>query len=162
MTKLQVSCPLQTCEIAVAPGPQIYVASTLSNWERILFVCQQLEQCGITITYRWCDWKQKTMEVAQKWDPTIAEDELKGVWDANCILAVMPGERGSHFEMGAAYVLHKPIVICDDTDGSARPVAFHKLPGIERYDNLPQSIDRAVELARAHHLVQTCQSKFII
>lgn len=163
MTKLQVNCPLRTSEIVpCGTTPRIYVASTLSNWKSALGVCNHLEQQGITIPYRWCDWKEKTLEVAQEWKATIAEDELRGVQDAHCILALMPGERGTHFEMGAAYILHIPIVICDDTDGSARPVAFHKLPGVELFNNIQDSVDRAIEIAKARFLTESLDGQFLI
>lgn len=141
--------------------PKVYVASTLSNWKRVRSIYEKLIVQGITITYDWTQWAEnifsETGEINQKEIPSedkrlgIAWSEVQGVLDANAVLAVMPGERGSHFEMAIAWFIATPIVILLDSETAPRPTSFHSLPRIERLHDEEAAIARTIELAKALH-----------
>jgi len=137
---------------------KIYVASTLANWKRVRSICNILKAHGIQITYDWSQYGEKIFgegtEVDRAGIPKtdklaeIALDEVRGVMDCDAILVIMPGERGSHFELALAWYTGTPIVILTDGETAPRPTSFHYLPRIERISNEQRAIDRTIDLAR--------------
>lgn len=137
---------------------KVYIASTLSNWKRIRSLRDQLANRGIELTYDWTQWGKDIYGSGTKVRPAgiksdeqlvkTAMKEVNGVQDADAILLVLPGERGSHFELAIAWAARKPIIILTDGETAPRPTSFHYLPRIERTDNEQVAIDRTVELAR--------------
>jgi len=135
---------------------KVYIASTLSNWKRVRSIRDQLADRGVKLTYDWTQWGEdiygsgtEVRPAGIKSDEKLAEiamGEVNGVRDADAILLVLPGERGSHFELAIAWVARKPIVVLTDGETAPRPTSFHYLPRIERTDNEQVAIDRTIEL----------------
>jgi len=142
--------------------PKVYIASSLSNWKRVRSICDKLKELGIMITYDWSQWGEAIFGDGDEIKPEginpeeklleIAAAEIKGVQDADVLLAVMPGERGSHFEMAIAWSAKIPIVILTDGETALRPTSFHFLPELERIDDEQKAIDRVAELANKNHV----------
>ena len=143
--------------------PKVYVASSLSNWKRVRSICDKIKSLGAKITYDWSQWGEDIFGEGTEINPDgikpedklvdIAIAEVKGVEDADVVLAVMPGERGSHFEMAIAWHTKTPVVILTDGETAQRPTSFHLLPRIERINNEQEAIDRTIEIAKAFNLV---------
>ena len=145
-------------------NPKVYVASSLANWKRVRSICDKLRDQGVEITYDWTQWGEAIFKNSDKIDKSgivpeekiggVAQEEASGVNIAHAMLVIMPGERGSHFEMALAWSMNTPIVILTDGETAERPTSFHSLPRIEQIDDEQEAIDRTVELARAFHLVE--------
>ena len=113
---------------------KLYIASTLPNAKTVQRLRNLLAWYQIRLTYDWTihndgvpfipDSKPVEKRIA-------AEREIQGVQDAECVLVVMPGGRGTHFEFGVAYILNKPIVLLVDKRDTSSP-SFHFLNNIVR------------------------------
>lgn len=119
---------------------KVYVASTLSNHARVTRLISALVSSApqhnllINITYDWTTHNNGELFVPDHEEVKkrrVALRELSGVIAADVIFAVMPGERGTHFEMGIAYALHTPIVLLLDEHDGKSP-SFHFLDNVER------------------------------
>lgn len=125
---------------------KIYIAGSLKNKNKVLELRDRLEECGIWLTYDWAGIIKKNEELGIKegekdWEDIVKKEQV-GVKSAEALLFVCPGGRGSHVELGMAYVYGIPIVLIEDDN----PVAFYMLPGIERFKNEDDAIKRIVEL----------------
>ena len=137
---------------------KVYVASTLVNWKRVRSICDKFKSRGIQITYDWSVHAEKIFGEGTEINPEgipkidklaeIALDEVRGVLDCDTILVIMPGERGSHFELAMAWCTATPIVMLMDGETAPRPTSFHYLPRIERITNEQRAIERTIELAK--------------
>jgi nucleoside 2-deoxyribosyltransferase len=129
----------------------IYIASGLGNYQRVLRLRDKLSEYGIWLTYDWADAFRTHLEeqaatgkVIEENLEAIAKTELQAVKDCHLLILIAPGGRGSHFELGVAFVLDKPIVILYDNPKDK--VAFHTLPGIERFLDEELLIKKVLEI----------------
>lgn len=82
----------------------VYVASSVANLEFASFVIEQLAEQGGQVTYDWTKhgsvrlWRQEDKQ-------RVAEDETDGVCDADLLVALLPGGKGTHCEIGMALAL---------------------------------------------------------
>ncbi len=94
---------------------KFYIATRLENADAAKALAGALRELGHTITYEW--WTHGSVQGA---DPTtirrVATAELKGVREADVLIALLPGGRGTHAELGAALVLEKPVWLCAPLD----------------------------------------------
>jgi hypothetical protein len=142
---------------------KIYIASSLENWSRVRGLWDTLKQYDIFPTYDWTAHGKSIFEdgntiiegkIKSQGDlGKIGWDELVGVLEAEYLLVVLPGERGTHVELGAAYVhfankqqssLYNedkrllnidgdlPITMLMGSDTAKRPTSFHYMKGIKR------------------------------
>ncbi len=99
---------------------EIYIISSLHNYKRVLQLQTKLSYHHIGVAYNWACHAEDAINGTQDKSHynlnRIAKEEIKGVSRADIILLVMPARLGSHFELGIAYQLQKPIVYLDDTD----------------------------------------------
>jgi hypothetical protein len=113
----------------------IYIASTLSNAPRVRQLRDRLATMGIGLTYDWTSHNNGAPYIDDS-DPdlkrSIAYTELMGVRQAKAVLVVLPGGCGTHFEMCAAYLWRKPIIMLADHQPDHTP-CFHYLSGVQRY-----------------------------
>ena len=105
----------------------LYIASGLQNRARIIDLIDKFESLGISISYNWCSHGQ-VFNLDQL--RAIAQNEINGVLNAKCILVVMPGGRGTHYEMGVAWAMKKPIVMLIEDINKHQWTSFHMLPEI--------------------------------
>lgn len=128
---------------------KVYIASTLSNGERVAKLRDKLQNLGIEITY---DWTAHGMVLEPSDLDEIAAQELQGVIDADHLFVVLPGGKGTHVELGAMIAMHLdkyefPITILHDVVDTPFPTSFHYLRSgsgvpIYRTDSEDDAIER--------------------
>lgn len=94
-----------------------YVAASLSNRAAVCVVADTLKDAGHEHTYDWT--RHGSLKGDVRVLPTCAQDELQGVKDADFVVALLPGGRGTHVEIGAALALNKRVYLV--TDGGLDP-----------------------------------------
>ncbi|MHC1695635.1 MAG: nucleoside 2-deoxyribosyltransferase [Eubacteriales bacterium] len=99
---------------------KFYIASRLENAQTVKSVADILKAHGHQHTYDWTvhgsvcgKGKERLGEVAYK--------ELQGVIEADVVIVILPGGRGTHTELGAALASHKQILICAEDDSFFKP-----------------------------------------
>ena len=120
----------------------VYLVSQLANKNRVAQIARKLESLGITITYDWSVHGAVTDHINE-----IANKEIEGVYKAKAILAITPLGNGSHFELGAAHALNKPIIILHDNDWNYGATSFHHL-GWPLHTNEDDAINALLEAIR--------------
>lgn len=110
---------------------KFYVASSLNNAEQVRIVARMLRNAGHEQTYDWTVHGSVQSE-PDRW-PTVAGKELDGVTDADVVVVLLPGGRGTHTELGAALAACKRVFIWGATadamlDESGRTCVFYHQP----------------------------------
>lgn len=80
---------------------RIYVASGLPNRERVAVVLEYCVHMGHQITYNWTqhgDVRAQGEDVMSY----VSTNEVRAVRDAELILVLLPGGKGTHIELGIA------------------------------------------------------------
>ncbi len=126
----------------------LYIISSLHNRERVRHLRDIFATHQITLTY---DWTVHGKVTDQALLPSIAASEIKGVKTADCILFVWPGRYGSHFELGLAFGLQKPIVMLLDNYTNDDTVSFHTCPELFRTYNENDAITNVLEILKGRH-----------
>lgn len=112
---------------------KIYVATRLANVEAARSINRALIAAGHEITYDWTDHPEATK--TDEHMEAVSVKELDGVRAAEFVVAILPGGRGTHAEIGAALVLGKPVLIVGQKSAfmeGGYPCAFHHHPGARR------------------------------
>ncbi|HTV54774.1 MAG TPA: nucleoside 2-deoxyribosyltransferase [Terriglobia bacterium] len=107
-----------------------YLATAKDRGEELATLVDTLKSHGWERTYAWNG--EDEGGTAQFSD--VAVKELKGVADADVLIVLLPGGRGTHVEIGAALALGKPVVIHSpnrDILVKPYPCAFHYHPGVK-------------------------------
>lgn len=88
---------------------RFYIASKLENHERVRQLRDLLVAGGWRCTYDWTTHGSVRAQEGAPADGTlpariagVASDELDGVMAADVVIALLPGGRGTHVELGAA------------------------------------------------------------
>lgn len=94
---------------------KIYIASTLSNYLQVQALRDALLAAGHSITYDWTlhGSVQGQGEARLR---EVAAAERTGVLQAELVLVLLPGGRGTHAELGMANALGKPVIIFSASD----------------------------------------------
>src|SRR5689334_7532887 len=64
----------------------------------------------------------------------LAQAELAGIQEADVLIVLLPGGRGTHVEIGAALALGKPVILCSPnrkTLETPYPCPFHYHPRVK-------------------------------
>jgi len=85
-----------------------YTASSFQNKNDVKYVNQQLAVKGYELTYDWTE-NQRARSLVELC--TIGEYEIQGVKDADFLIVLLPGGKGSHIEMGIALGLGKKVYL---------------------------------------------------
>jgi hypothetical protein len=93
---------------------RIYLASGLENLPRAKEVRDLLLVAGHTITYDWMA-HGPAGDKGESHMARIAEAECRGVKDADCVVVLLPGGRGTHAELGMALALNKAVLLWDES-----------------------------------------------
>lgn len=115
---------------------KFYIASKLENAEAVSRVARALKAAGHIHTYDWTV-HGSVQDKGEQRIREVAEAEKQGVLDADVVIVILPGGRGTHAELGIALGAgNKEIVICaaDNSLFSAdkRTCAFYWNTGIHR------------------------------
>lgn len=112
---------------------KFYLASGLDNIESARFFRDGLVRSGHVQTYDWTEHGPVAVHGLER-IREVAAAELRGVEDADFVVVVLPGGRGTHFEMGAAHAMGKPIFVYAPrhtlVDAHPDTCAFYHLPGV--------------------------------
>lgn len=114
-----------------------YIASRLENAETVKRVSAVLTAAGHTLTYDWTEHGSVQKENPER-ITQVAELERTGVYEADIIIIILPGGRGTHVELGLALAQRhrSEIVICAETDElfqqDERTCAFYWVEGVRR------------------------------
>lgn len=116
---------------------KFYVASGVSNAEKVNQAAAALTFAGHTRTYDWT-----THGDVSKADPDfkrhVADSESRGVQEADLVVLLLPGRFGTHAELGMALAsaANKRILLWSETsapfDGTEGFCVFYHHPAVER------------------------------
>lgn len=129
----------------------VYIASTLTNADRVRKVRDRLAAHGIGLTYDWT--------AHQDGIPYIPDEKLEdkrraaiNEYDAVCrakvVLVIQPGGRGTYFEYGVARANKKPIVWLDDREAFGDRPCFDFLPGLYKCRDETEAVVTVLHLIR--------------
>lgn len=125
-----------------------YIASKLENHAEHNRVRDILNALGHELTYDWTHhgpvYRSGLNKVSE-----IALEETNGVRNADFVVVLWPGGRGTHVEMGIAIGMDKEVVFISDNEAhhtaTEETCAFYHYPRVRRFRNM----DEAMPLFRA-------------
>lgn len=144
---------------------KVYIATRLENARAHNDLRDALATLSVRTTYDWTTHGRVKDSAVQMC--YVATGEMRGIREADCVVALLPGGRGTHVEIGAALALRIPVVLFDPDGSLTNPgeetCAFYHHPGIvevvaERdtsiWDRrainlLVAAVERAIEEARS-------------
>lgn len=89
---------------------KFYIASKLENAENVKRLAKVLKAFGWIHTYDWTKHGSVQKEGEQR-IKEVAAMELNGVRNADVVIVLLPGGRGTHAELGAANIAEIPVFI---------------------------------------------------
>jgi hypothetical protein len=133
-----------------------YIASGLANIEAVKTVQGILNDANMACTYNWTE-HGSVWERGRKIVENVAKFELDGVAQADVVIVLLPGGRGTHVELGAALAFGKPVVLVgtpeEIVDINQNTCAFyhhhHVLPWTGPLEALPAAVRFAWAAARS-------------
>ena len=130
-----------------------YVASGLINRERVAQVVEWLKARGGTPAYDWTrhgDVRSQGEERMQ----AVSQNEVNAVCESDLVLALLPGGKGTHIELGIALATraNKRILLWSETGaefgGGQDTCVFYHHPALTRivcpFDALPAQLQLAL------------------
>jgi nucleoside 2-deoxyribosyltransferase len=87
---------------------KFYIASGLQNKEHVQYVAAHLKASGFSQTY---DWTQNDRANSVEKLQEIGEYERNGVLEADFLVLLLPGGKGTHVELGMALANHKRVYL---------------------------------------------------
>lgn len=104
---------------------KLYLASGLGNADKVKELAEYATKLGHTLTYAWWEHGSVQDQGAER-IAEVGNAELKGVREADVVLILLPGARGTHVELGAALAFDKPTFIYGDRyDATGRECSFY-------------------------------------
>ncbi len=123
---------------------RFYIASKIENGEAVTRLATRLKAAGHIQTYDWAVhgpvFKPDKTADQNVWAMrSVATAEMSGVSSADVVIALLPGGRGTHVEIGAAIALAKLVILCGDFEKEMTgkgdypwPCAFYYHPLVVR------------------------------
>jgi hypothetical protein len=114
-----------------------YVASGVSNAEKVNLAAAALTAAGHTRTYDWTTHGDVSKETSNR-KREIAALESRGVTEAELVVLLLPGRFGTHAELGIALATseNKRILLWSESsapfDGAEGFCVFYHHPAVER------------------------------
>lgn len=90
-----------------------YIASSLENASNAKKLMKRLNNAGWQLTYDWT--KHGAIKDIAKLKKA-ARQEMQGVIDADIVIVLLPGARGTHTELGIALATNKKVFIYADDE----------------------------------------------
>lgn len=113
---------------------KFYIATRLENHIEHNSVRDRLRAIGHEITYDWTT-HGSVKNVSADRLREVAEAELRGVINADYVVVLLPGGRGTHTKLGIALAVGRPVIIrgTDEALGvSSETCAFYHHPLVRR------------------------------
>lgn len=107
---------------------KVYIASALENAAEVARLRDILAFAGHVVTYDWTIHGSVQSEGAER-IAEVAAAEMAGVIDADVLVALLPGGRGTHTEIGIALGSGVPVIL-RGAEHYARECAFYRAPGV--------------------------------
>ena len=89
-----------------------YIATSLGNVATFRKVKDLLAEWGHSISYDWSGHGSVQNETIERQEE-ICEAEIQGVANAEAVIVILPGGRGTHTELGMAIAWGKPVILYD-------------------------------------------------
>lgn len=128
---------------------RIYIASALENIEQVQAVRDALIAEGHTITYDWTTHGAVRDDLARLAE--VAGSEVQGVREADLVVVLLPGGRGTHAELGMACALGIPVLLISSEADTFAPgegtCAFYWAHNVCRVDACPELVVSVVVFA---------------
>jgi len=128
-----------------------YIATSLSRIKEHHLVRDMLHSEGYKITYDWTS-HGSARTISTERLAEVAELEIEGVLEADFVIVLLPGGKGTHTEFGMALASGKPIIIHSEDPApfqlGEQTVAFYHVPNITHICcplSSPQAILEAVK-----------------
>jgi hypothetical protein len=126
----------------------IYIATSLLNADRARQIMARFIELGVSITYDWT--VHASGQVYSDDDlATIGKAEVAGVTNCDVLFLIQPGRNGSHFEMGLAHGLNKPVVILEEV--AVERKTFYYLDNVHRFKTEQDAINFTLDLLGHKH-----------
>lgn len=111
---------------------KFYIASGFINKEKVQYVGQRLIEQGYQLTYDWTvNERASTIEELQ----SIGQKEKDAVIDADFLIVLLPGGKGTHIEMGIALGYGKQVFLYSPDEAVNNPETtstFYHLPEVRK------------------------------
>lgn len=111
---------------------KFYVASSFRNIDAVRYVSEQLVSIGYIQTYDWT----KNEEISTFDDlKDIGQNEKKGILEADFIVILLPGGKGTHIELGIALGQGKKIFLYsanEEVNNFETTSTFYHLAEVEK------------------------------
>ena len=109
-----------------------YIATSISRVKDQQELAQALRGLDVELTFDWT----KNGTLAGRSHDEVAQDEIMGVAEADFLVVLLPGGRGTHVELGAALMAGKPVFIhaADEAvllGGDGYPCVFYRHPLVQ-------------------------------
>ncbi len=114
---------------------KIYIATKLSYQREYKELRDLLIGDGHQITYD-CSVHSSTKRESKERKQTIATDESFGVREAELLIVLLPGGRGTHVELGIAIGAGVPTLVVGEQFENGKECVFYEHPGAWRVDGL--------------------------
>ncbi|MFJ7973699.1 nucleoside 2-deoxyribosyltransferase [Psychrobacillus sp. NPDC096389] len=111
---------------------KFYIASSLKNIDQVRYVSKRLINKGFIHTY---DWTVNENLTTLKELKAIGQKEKNAVIEADFVIVLLPGGKGSHVELGIAMGNNKKIYLYSpdkEVDNIETTSTFYHLPEIEK------------------------------
>lgn len=115
---------------------KFYIASKLGNREQVQSLADKLKTAGWVHTFDWT--KLGSVDPSDSRTlMSIGQQEFDGVKNADIVIVLAPGGRGTHTEFGMAIALNKIIYLCHTDDAYFRCAdntsTFYWLPQVRQF-----------------------------
>lgn len=118
---------------------KVYIATKLANTEQYDQVRSLLMDLGHQITYDWT-MHGSVKETSSERLREVGQREEKGIREAELVIGLLTGGRGTHWELGFASGLNKPIILLGDPEThfaiGALTTTFYWVDGVMRVHDM--------------------------
>lgn len=124
---------------------RFYIASSLSNRAKVSHLRDVLVSKGWNHTY---DWTKNAPPITKEELHAIGLAEMKGVQSADLLIALLPGGKGTHIEIGLALAQKIPILLYSEDEATfelENLSTFYLMDGIRRIVGTQEDLIRAIE-----------------
>lgn len=118
------------CAGSPAP-PRFYLSASYDRRHDVALLANVLRGYGWQWTFDWTQCEEINEEVFRE----VAGREIEAIREADLVIVLLPGGRGTHVEMGAALALEKPVVLYTDyrLEPEMHSCPFYWHPLVERH-----------------------------
>jgi nucleoside 2-deoxyribosyltransferase len=122
---------------------KFYIATKLDRAMEHKAIGNALRAAGHELTYDWTahgSVQERSVDLQQ----AVARAERIGVLDAEMVIGLLPGGRGTHVELGIAAGHGKPTILFGDDPAAQYGCVFYKLPSMLHFKEV--ALGRKIEI----------------